>query len=169
MLLFVAITVEPQTDGVHIRMLKHRAIHCELTKMDAAQYPYRVITLANSMTILLYFTQCFTFYQVLSLCSWAISASLLSREGQTVSSQFFKGKGLMKLQGFENLSGRCCQAWVLICLTNPDLLDSAIYKDRFTMGFTWRGQVIPGQHLALHITLILLLPYPMFTAPLTQI
>lgn len=28
--------------------------------------------------------------------------------------------------------------------------------------------MVPGQHLALHTTLILLLPHPMFTVPLTQ-
>lgn len=34
-LLFVAIIVEPQTDEAHNRPIKHRAVHCELTKMDA--------------------------------------------------------------------------------------------------------------------------------------
>lgn len=32
-------------------------------------------------------------------------------------------------------------------LINSDLLDSAMYKDSFTMGFVWRRQIGPGQHL----------------------
>lgn len=163
--MFVGIIVNPQTDETHIRPIKHKAAHCELTKKDAGYHPYRVWTLANNIITVLYFTPCFTFCYVLSLCYPGQSPHFYGVERDRVSSRNQR-KDLMKLRGefeWQILSGLEPQF-----LANSDLLDSAMCKDRFTMGFVWRRQIVPGQHLALHTTLILPLPHPVFTVPLTQ-